>query len=123
MTFLWPFIRLLSGVGRSLVGKNFRLSFGEWCRLAGLASKPPDFEDRRFHVLDEMRHAAAALRALAAAPENLARRHYAKYIELHQAADSLLDVARGDDIALTDDHRLLTPLMLRWPRSGPRSIR
>jgi hypothetical protein len=58
-----------------------------------------------------MRHAAAALRTLAAAAEDLARRHHAKLIELHQALNSLLDVARGDDIALTDDHLSTFPML------------
>ncbi|MGE0004016.1 MAG: hypothetical protein AB7S92_00360 [Parvibaculaceae bacterium] len=53
---------------------------------------------------DQMRHAAAALRPLAAAAENRPRRHHAEFVALHQAADRFLDVARGDDIALADDH-------------------
>jgi hypothetical protein len=77
--------------------------------LVHLASKPADFEDGGFHMLNQMLHAAAALRTLAAAAENLARRHHAEFIDLHQAADGLLDVARGDDIALTDDHEKRPP--------------
>jgi len=74
--------------------------------LVLLASQPSDFENRLLHMLNQMRHAAAALRTLAAAAEDLARRHHAELVELHQTADGLLDVARGDDIALTNDHRL-----------------
>lgn len=87
-----------------LDGNSFPLGFGEWCRLFGLARRAPDLEDRCFHMLNQMRHAAAALRTLAAAAEDLARRHHTKLVELHQAANRLLDVARGDDIALADDH-------------------
>jgi hypothetical protein len=55
-------------------------------------------------MLSQMRHAAAALRALTAAAEDLAGGHDTKLVGLHQAADGLLDVARGNDIALTDNH-------------------
>jgi hypothetical protein len=72
--------------------------------LVLLASKPSDFEDGSFHMLNQMRHAAAALRPPAAATENLAWRHHAKLVKLHQAADGLLDMARGDYVALTDNH-------------------
>lgn len=71
-----------------------------------LARRAAVFEDGLFHMLNQMRHAAAALRALAAAAENLAGRHHAKFIQLHQAVDGLLDVLRGNDIALADDHDL-----------------
>jgi len=60
-------------------------------------------------MLNQMRHAAAALRTLAAAAEDLARRHHAKLVELHQAANRLLDVAHCDDIALADDHGERSP--------------
>src|SRR5262245_59264877 len=70
-------------------------------------------------MLDQMRHAAAALRSLAAAAEDLPRRHHSKLIELHQAPDGLPDVTRGDDIALADDHEtnLATLRSLRQRRS------
>jgi hypothetical protein len=55
-------------------------------------------------MLDQMRHAAAALRTLAATAENFARRHHAKLISLHQAPDGFLNVSGGDDVALADDH-------------------
>jgi hypothetical protein len=55
-------------------------------------------------MLNQVSHATAALRALTAAAEDLARRYDAKRIDLHQAADGLLDVARGNDIALADNH-------------------
>lgn len=85
------------------------MGFEEWCRLVGLASRAPDLEDGHFHMLNQMRHAATALRTLAAAAENLARRHHTELVELHQAANRLLDVAHGDDIALADDHDERSP--------------
>jgi hypothetical protein len=106
MTLSCPFIRLLLGRDKPLDDGSFRFSLGEWCRLVRLASKPTNFKDGGFHMFNQMRHAAAALRAPAAAAENFAWRHHAILIELHQAADGLLDVARGNDIALTDDHEL-----------------
>ena len=61
-------------------------------------------QDGGLEMRDKMGHAAAALRALAAAAENFARRHHAQLIEFHQTADGLPDVLRGDDIALANDH-------------------
>ncbi len=71
-----------------------------------LASRGPNFENRRLHMLNQVRHAAPALRALATTAENRSRRHHLELVQLHQAADGLLDVTGGDDIALADDHDL-----------------
>jgi hypothetical protein len=80
--------------------------------LAILARRAADRKDGLLHMLDQMRHAAAALRTLAATAENLARRHHAKFISLHQAADGFLDVLGGDDVALTDDHGCEPPMKI-----------
>jgi hypothetical protein len=57
-------------------------------------------------MLNHVRHAAATLRPLAATAENRTRGHHPELVQLHQAADGLLDVAGGDDITLADDHDL-----------------
>ena len=80
-------------------------------------------QDGGLEMRDKMGHAAAALRALAAAAKNLARRDDTQGVHGEDAGDRLADILGRNDVTLTDDHALFRlPAGRRRYRSVPRGI-
>jgi hypothetical protein len=66
--------------------------------------------ERREYFPSDIGHAAAALRPGPAAPEDRAGRHDRVRVVLKSRLHGLLDVPAADNVAMTDDHRLGSPV-------------